>query len=247
MSLILLALSCSIRNREKEKETIGQEHILMIQLWNQGDIEAVEKILESKKDESNTQSFWVLASHLYGKKAREEFSEEYLEKSKRFGFRCLSLEPQFASIVSLHQGVITPQAIETLDGTEEAIVECVLWTSISWSLWLHERHGEMISSDVQTTQAMAGWVSLYRNDDWSSYALAISEALTPIYENPDWAKMSEHFEKAQKLDQLIEFEYYYHHHRFVDLESYCQKEDWQGISENYLRRWEESLYLCTEN
>ena len=248
MLLFLLALSCIIRNREKEKETMGEEHFRLIRLWNQGDIEGVEKILETKKNEENTQSFWVLATQLYGKKGREEFSEEYLKRSKDYGFRCLSYEPQFVSILALHQGMITVQAIETLDGANEAIVECVLWTSISWSLWLHEREGLMIASDVQTTQMMADWAFSHRQDAWTSYAVAISTALTPIQNSPDWKKIAEYFEKAQKLDPLTEFEYYYHHHRFIEPQTYCQKQDWNFKNESHSKwekRWKESLWVCS--
>ena len=247
MLLLLLALSCIIRNREKEKETMGEEHFRLLRLWKQENYKAVEDILDSKKNKENTQSFWVLATQLYGKKGREELSEEFLRKAKHYGFRCLSQEPQFVSILSLHQGTITAQAIETLDGEDSATVECALWTSISWSLWLHERGGAVISSDVQTTQMIADWVFQQREDAWSAYAVAIAESLAPLQDNPNWSKIATHFEKAKKLDPLIEFEYYYHHHRFIDPITYCQKEDWNFKNENqalWRQRWEESLYIC---
>lgn len=250
MLFFLLALSCMIRNREKEKETVGEEHFRLLRLWQQENYEAVETILDSKKTQENTKSFWVLATQLYGKKGRFEFSEEALQKSKNYGFRCLSHNPQFVSILSLHQGRITEQAIETLDEEDEATIECVLWTSISWSLWLHERDGSMISSDIQATQMMAAWVYKHRKDEWSAYAIAISEALIPIQNNPDWLKISAHFQKAQKLDPLVEFEYYYHHHRFINPTTYCQKEEWKfqfETQDSWKQRWQESLYICATN
>ena len=248
MLSFLLFISCGIRNKEIEKETINQEHFILYRLWQQGDIQGFEQFLDKKKGDDQNQSFWAIANRLYTEKGRKTLNAEELERGKYYGLQCLLEEDNFSSLVSLRKGQITKQAIEVLEDTDELIVQCMLWTTISWSLWLHQRGGQILLSDVKTVQMMADWVFSVREDKWTHYAMGITQALVDIEQTPNWMSMQEHFQKAQEIDSLVDFELYYYHHRFVEKELYCQKkrEDWRLIAPTYQSLWEESRFVCQE-
>ena len=244
MLSVLLVLSCILRKQEIEKEVITAEHFQLHGLWKQGKYEDFERILKEKESSENTQSFWMMANKLYAEKGRRELDEYSLQQAKQYGFRCLLDDSSFRALVELEGGVIHKKAIEVLDYEDPAILQCALWTSIAWNLWLHQRQGHILLEDQRNAQLLAEWVLRYSESDWAHYAVALSESTVFVKNDPNWSKIKDHFQQALNIDPLVEFELFYYHHRIVDEERYCQRKEWPQLNEEYQQRWRESLFVC---
>ena len=132
-----------------------------------------------------------------------------------------------------------------MDESNPLILDCAQWTAISWALWLHERGPQGASYDIDVVRFMASWVSRYRTEPWTHYALAISDALHPVYEFPNWKKIQKNFEQSRSIDSLVEHELQFYVLRHVDGDSYCSYQPPEGLPSVHKERFLDSRYYCT--
>jgi hypothetical protein len=248
MSLFYLLLSCMYNQREIDNSQHNRDLDYIKNQWELGGgNEFPNLLIETAKKSDDPILLWAYGTEVYARRGRNQFNRRDLDLSRRFGFKCLTQDKSFSSLVVSNGGQINRQAIEALDETNYILRNCAQWTVISWALWLQERGPQGASYDIATVKDLASWVQRYHTGPWVHYAIAISESLVPVYENPNWNKMKNNFEQCLLLDDLVEFEMNYYVTRFIDKESYCNYQLPNGLVDEYNDRFIDSKYFCTDD
>ena len=245
MYIILVLVSCRTRNIETEKSLYNRDLVHIKSLWESGEREQFPDVIhELASSSEEPEILWNYGSQVYAQRGRKELSRVDLEEARRFGFRCLSSDKSFSSLVDSNGGEINRQAIESLDESNPLLLNCAQWTTISWALWLHERGPQGAAYDIDIVRDMASWIHRYNPSEWTDYAIGITEALLPVYQFPNWNRAKIHFEKSKGLDELADFEYHFYLVRHTDKEAYCEYSIPEGIAAPYQERFADSKYYC---
>jgi hypothetical protein len=116
--------------------------------------------------------------------------------AREFGLRCLMLEPSFAGLVISRGGMVVPEAAKEL--TEDS-KECLVWTVIAWSRWVHERGSAGVGLDHEVLAALGNRAGELAGD-WGLgrgyYAKGLALSLPPKALNPDLTGAKQAFEEA---------------------------------------------------
>lgn len=107
--------------------------------------------------------------------------------AREHGVRCLKTDTFFAGVAQTYGGRLVPRALRTVS---VELIDCLVWTSISWSRWLqiHGAAGAALDLEIITALAQKA-VELDATHDRSrpQHALGLALSLPPEPLEPDRA------------------------------------------------------------
>ncbi|HCH61904.1 MAG TPA: hypothetical protein DFR83_03805, partial [Deltaproteobacteria bacterium] len=116
--------------------------------------------------------------------------------AREYGLQCLMLEPSFEGVVLSKGGRVTPMAAEQIT---EQNKECLVWTVIAWSRWVHVRGSAGVGLDHEVL-AVLGARAAELGGNWGSgrghYAHGLALSLPPLVLDPDLAGAEAAFARA---------------------------------------------------
>lgn len=116
-----------------------------------------------------------------------EYSPDDFIVAREHGIRCLKTDTFLAGVAQTYGGRLVPRALRTVDVT---LIDCLVWTSISWSRWLQLHGAAGASLDLEIVAALASKaVQLNAEHDRSrpQHALGLALSLPPAPLSPDLA------------------------------------------------------------
>ncbi len=114
-----------------------------------------------------------------------EHSPDSFILAREYGIRCLKTDTFLAGVVQTYGGRLVPRALRTV-GVE--LIDCLTWTSISWSRWLQVHGAAGASLDLEIVAALARKaVQLDATHDRGrpQHALGLALSLPPAPLSPD--------------------------------------------------------------
>jgi hypothetical protein len=118
--------------------------------------------------------------------------------AREHGLRCLKTDTFLAGVVQTYGGRLIPRALRTVD---LELIDCLTWTSISWSRWLlvHGVAGTTLDLDIVAALA-AKAVELNPAHDRGRplYALGLALSLPPAPLEPDLESAASALQEAHE-------------------------------------------------
>ena len=105
--------------------------------------------------------------------------------AREHGIRCLKTDTFLAGVAQTYGGRLVPRALRTVDVT---LIDCLIWTSISWSRWLQLHGAAGASLDLEIVASLAEKaVELSADHDRGRplHALGLALSLPPAPLGPD--------------------------------------------------------------
>ena len=242
--LSLLFCSCTLRNSPQE-QSVEFRTIQALQVaWQRGHVNTVQEILSQEFE--HPEIYWAMGARLFTQKGRMEWSLDDLKQGKQYALQCIWEDSHFRNLVQINHGLISAQSIQALDMSNESLVECGRWLTISWALMVHYRGNRGVNTDVITLKKLGAWLRMIpsiQNDPWTLYADLLT---TTLGDSVDWNKAYQLIEEIGTLDPLFDLERIMLYQRHVQHEAFCQADplDWAMLGSNHQQRLMREQYSC---